>query len=123
MLASAPGLAVSNVQPDVPAISSIVPAVDHHQHLLSPAGAAWLNRIPAPAEAVPGDVAALLAERARRWNDAAGLAELYLPDATVLSELDPVFHSGREGREYLSKRFARPFDLVPRAFRQVGGEC
>lgn len=62
----------------------IVPLVDAHQHLLSPASAAMINgpalleRVEAPPELQP-----LLVQRGERWNDAAGLAELYTPDAIL----------------------------------------
>jgi len=103
------------------ATSPIVPAADHHQHLLSPRGAAWVGRIPAPAEAVPAEVTALLRERAARWNEPARLAELYNSGSIVLSDLDPRFLTGpaAAGR-YLGTRFARPYQLTPRAFHQSG---
>ena len=98
----------------------IKPAADHHQHLLSPAGAAWLNKVPAPREAVPAEINALLAERARHWNDPVALSRLYLPETPVLSDLEPVFVLGTEGAEYVGTRFARPYELTFRAFSQVG---
>jgi len=101
--------------------SRIVPVTDHHQHLLSPSGAAWVSRIPAPAETVPTDVMELLRERAARWNEPTRLAELYTEGSTVLSDLEPRFLSGpEEAGRFLGTRFARPYQLTPRAFQQSG---
>jgi predicted TIM-barrel fold metal-dependent hydrolase len=99
---------------------TITPIADHHQHLLSPAGAAWLNRVPSPLETLPPEVGALLRERARRWNDPASLARLYTAATPVLSDLEPQFLLGGAAAKYIGTRFARPFDLSPRAFKQVG---
>lgn len=99
---------------------TITPIADHHQHLLSPAGAAWLNRVPSPLETVPAEVEALLMERARRWNDPASLARLYTGGTPVLSDLEPQFLVGTEAAQYIGTRFARPFDVTARAFKQVG---
>jgi predicted TIM-barrel fold metal-dependent hydrolase len=61
------------------------PTVDHHQHLMSPALARQVNGPDIlPAVTPPAGIAALLAERGRLWNDAAGLQRLYAPDAQFL---------------------------------------
>jgi hypothetical protein len=59
----------------------IAPAVDHHQHLLSPRGAALLNA-PQNAVELPAGIAQVLRQREESWNDPARLARLYSADAT-----------------------------------------
>ena len=66
-----------------PAFSQTVPLVDHHQHLLSPAGAAISNRAPAPAISLPAEFAALLERRAALSHDQT-LSSLYKSDAILL---------------------------------------
>jgi hypothetical protein len=46
----------------------VVPIVDYHQYLLSPAGAELQNRL-LPAVALPSPLARLIGERAARRND------------------------------------------------------
>jgi predicted TIM-barrel fold metal-dependent hydrolase len=93
----------------------IGPAVDHHQHLLSAAGAALLEQFEGggrlSAVAVPSEVADLLKRRTSSWNDPAALAELYAEDAMLL-ENRPI--SGRkEVAEHVSQRFGRAYELIP----------
>ena len=57
--------------------SEMVPQVDHHQHLLSPTAVALLSPPLKPAIELPEELAAVVRERNRRWNDQEGLAELY----------------------------------------------
>jgi predicted TIM-barrel fold metal-dependent hydrolase len=57
------------------------PVVDHHLHLLSPAGAALATPPLLPEIALPEGLANLVRERNRRWNDQAALAEIYAEDA------------------------------------------
>ena len=54
--AEAESKAAAPKQPAIP----LAPAVDHHQHLLSPAGAELVNRPPLPAIELPQDLARLL---------------------------------------------------------------
>jgi predicted TIM-barrel fold metal-dependent hydrolase len=98
-----------------------VALADHHQHLVSPAGAGWLNRAPVPVEQVPQAVENLLRERALRWNDKTTLAALYTEDSLVLSDLRPEWLRGRQAvADYLGTRFARPFRLTPIAYTEKG---
>jgi predicted TIM-barrel fold metal-dependent hydrolase len=101
----------------------IGPAVDHHQHLLSAAGAALLQKFegggPLSTVAVPSEVADLLKRRTKSWNDPAALAELYAEDAMLL-ENRPV--SGREEvAEHLSQRFGRAYSLIPISYTEDQG--
>jgi predicted TIM-barrel fold metal-dependent hydrolase len=100
----------------------LAPLVDYHQHLASPAGAALLNarRIPAPAVDVPEEIAVLLRQRAERWNDSAGLAELYTPRSMVLG-FDSDWVRGRDAvAGNASHRFGRPLRLTPIAHGLLG---
>lgn len=60
------------------------PAADHHKHLPSPAAAELVDGAPLPPVELPRDLAGLLRERERRWNDSTALAELYTEDVTAL---------------------------------------
>jgi predicted TIM-barrel fold metal-dependent hydrolase len=98
-----------------------VPRVDHHQHLLSPAGAA-LTSSPVPPEIeLPGALAGLLRERERRWNDKHRLAELYVEDVLVFSGENPGWVRGRQAAaSYLSQHFDGPYRFIPTASRSDG---
>jgi predicted TIM-barrel fold metal-dependent hydrolase len=99
----------------------IVSRVDHHQHLLSPAGAALANRPPLPAVELPQDLARLLRQIEERWNDKAALADLYTEDSVVLSTESPGWIRGRDGvAAYLGTRFARAYRLTPVIYRVQG---
>ena len=96
----------------------IGPAIDHHQHLLSPSAAGLLNEAEGggalePVE-VPSDVAELLARRAAHWNDAAALAQVYTEDAIVLE--DRPIKGGKAAANHISGRFGRPYDVMPIAY-------
>ena len=104
------------MQGDVPP-----PRVDHHQHLLSPAGAELLNRLADPV-ALPEAIERLLAERAKRWNDKQALAKLFTPDSVVLSGDAPGWIAGSlRGADFLSTRFAAAYRLVPTSYSIKGG--
>lgn len=99
------------------------PAVDHHQHLLSPAGAALLEKFegggPLTPISIPSDIADLLSRRAAAWNDAAALAEIYTEDA-ILLENRPV--SGRKPvAQQVSQRFGRAYSIIPLAYGEDRG--
>ncbi|HEX7183031.1 MAG TPA: amidohydrolase family protein [Thermoanaerobaculia bacterium] len=101
----------------------IVPRVDYHQHLVSPAGAAFLNHPPLPAVELPQDLARLLRERAERWNDKTALAGLYVEDSLVLDTFSPSpgWIRGRDAvAAYLSTLFARAYRLTPLAYASEG---
>lgn len=100
--------------PETP--SATGPRVDHHQHLLSPTVAALLNEVEGGASfdpvPVPQEVAELLERRAAAWNNAAGLAQVYMDDAIVIEDGAPKY--GRLAvSEYVSQRFGRPYQVTP----------
>lgn len=68
-----------------------VPLADHHQHLLSPAGAD--SKL--PATELPEELARLMRDRELRWNNAASLTELFTEDAAFFT-----------GRRWISGRKA-----------------
>ncbi len=115
--------------PVVPAAASVEvrpaplgPAVDHHQHLLSPAAARLLNAVEGsvdqkPVE-LPAEVSELLRQREAAWNDAKALSSLYSEDAIVVE--DGVITGRKAAVEHISDRFARPYRITPVAFSDTG---
>lgn len=91
------------------------PRADHHTHLLSPASAKLVNDPPRSAIELPEDLARLLREREKGWNDKAALAGLFTEDSLVLDTLrEPVWIRGRgEVTEFLSGIFARAYRMTP----------
>jgi predicted TIM-barrel fold metal-dependent hydrolase len=107
----------------IPAPERIGPAVDHHQHLLSAAGAALLEKFEGGGAlvpvAVPTEVADLLKRRTDAWNDAATLAEIYAEDA-ILLENRPI--AGRKQvAEHVSQRFGRAYSMIPLSYAEGEG--
>ena len=101
--------------------AAIVALVDHHQHLVSPAGVELLNRGPLLAATLPPELARLLHQRAERWNDETALAELYTENSLVLDTYGPGWIRGRPAvAAHLSKLFARAFRLTPIAYAAEG---
>jgi hypothetical protein len=100
---------------------ALVALVDHHQHLVSPAGAEWLNSSRLSLDDLPADLARLLRQRAERWNDGKTLGDLYTEDSLVLDVFESQWHRGRPAvAGYLSRLFARPFRLTPLAYETKG---
>jgi hypothetical protein len=77
----------ASAQAETPAIA-IVPRVDHHQHLLSPALAGRLFELPAAIE-LPPELHRRFREGAPRFNDTTALAELYTQDAVLVFSFAP----------------------------------
>jgi predicted TIM-barrel fold metal-dependent hydrolase len=101
----------------------VAPRFDHHQHLLSPAGALLLNAA-LPAIELPPEAARLVARQQAAWNDQTALAELYAEDALVLSTDAPGWIRGRAPvAAYLATRFARPFRITPVTWKQDGAKA
>jgi hypothetical protein len=63
---------------------STAPLADHHAHLRSPASAKLVNDPPLPTIELPADLARLLGEREKGWNDKAALTRLLTEDSLVL---------------------------------------
>jgi len=97
------------------------PKVDHHAHLLSPAGAKLVNDPPLPAVKLPADFSRLLQEMENGWNDKAALARLVTEDSLVLDSREPAWIQGRDNvSTYLSELFARPYRITPVAYGVEG---
>ncbi|HEX6904137.1 MAG TPA: amidohydrolase family protein [Thermoanaerobaculia bacterium] len=89
------------------------PAAEHHAHLLSPASAKLVNDPPQPAVELPEDLARLLRDREKGWNDKAALTALYTEDSLVLTR-DPSWIRGRdEVIDHMSTLYARPYRITP----------
>lgn len=98
-----------------------VPRVDHHQHLLSPAGAELTSSPVSPEIQLPDALAGLLREREQRWNDKTRLAELYVDDVLVFSGANPGWVRGQQpAANYLSQHFDGPYRFSPTASRIDG---
>ena len=94
----------------------IAPAVDHHQHLLSPHAAALLNS-PRQSVDLPPAVVQLLRQHEEAWNDPARLAAIYSADAVVLDVDDEEWLRGREeAARFMGTRFGRPYTITPVAY-------
>lgn len=105
-----------NAQSASVATDALAPDVDHHQHLLSPRGAALLNNPANPVE-IPAGVAQVLRQHEIAWNDPAQLAGLYSADAVALNGDDDVWvHGGGEVARLIGTRFARPYQITPAAY-------
>jgi predicted TIM-barrel fold metal-dependent hydrolase len=103
------------------AAETLGPAADHHMHAISPTAAAFNSEKPLPAVTVPDEVARLLSERSKRWNDAKALAELFTEDCTVLDPEDAMWIRGREAAaQFLSTRFARAYEITPAVWESDG---
>lgn len=100
-----------------------VPLVDHHQHLLSPASAVRLGGEPPTPVSIPAELAQLLKAREAAWNDKAGLATLFTPDAAVLDDREHVWLTGDKAVELVAGRFARPYQITPIAFSQTDDDA
>lgn len=97
--------------------AQIVPLVDHHQHLLSPAAADLVNYPPLPLIKLPADLARLLGERTRRWNDTSALAKLYAENALAFDDRVPGWIRGRHAAaSSLATLFARVYHITPVAY-------
>lgn len=88
--------------PDAP----LVPLVDYHRHIMSPAAARLSAETPLPAVEVPEDLARVLRERTEHWNDSTALARLYTERAVLL---DPTGPRWVRGRRAVTERVARYF--------------
>ena len=98
-------------------VARVGPLVDHHQHLLSSEGAARLAPPEFTAVSLPPDLAALLAERARAWNDKAALGRLFTEDVIMRHDRNPSWLRGRaEVADDLSGLFARAHRVTPLAY-------
>src|SRR5213592_4928617 len=72
------------------AATPLVPQVDHHRHLLSPAIADRLLEVPPAAIELPPELHRRFREARPRFNDATALADLYTEDAVLIFSFAPL---------------------------------
>jgi predicted TIM-barrel fold metal-dependent hydrolase len=95
---------------------SLAPQVDHHQHLLSPAGAAVLNN-PKHTVELPAGVGQVLQVHETAWNDPSRLLSIYSADAVTLDPDEEKWLRGRDDvAAFFGTRFARPYSITPVAY-------
>lgn len=92
-----------------------VPLVDHHQHLLSPAGA----ESKVPAAQLPDDLAGFLRIRSQNWNNANGLINLFVEDA-VLFTGNRWLTGAKTIATYLADGYTGPYRFKPVSYRTDG---
>ncbi|HKS57792.1 MAG TPA: amidohydrolase family protein [Steroidobacteraceae bacterium] len=98
------------------AADELAPDVDHHQHLLSPQGAALLNS-PQHTADLPAAITQVLKQHEASWNDPPRLAAIYAADAIVFNVDDDDWVKGRDAvARYIGTRFARPYQITPVAY-------
>jgi predicted TIM-barrel fold metal-dependent hydrolase len=101
----------------------LAPAVDHHQHLMSPVAAKLQGGEEGtlPAIELPEDLSRLLRAREKGWNDQPALAALYTEDSVLLDHDEHNWIRGRTPvTTYLSGRFARAYRITPVAYGAEG---
>ena len=97
--------------------SAIVPAVDAHQHLMSPAIAEHQSEKPPATVNLPADLAAFLKARISASRDRAALPELYTERAWFLESFNPAFIQTRDSIvDWWVGSTDSPYDLVPIGF-------
>lgn len=98
----------------------LAPAVDHHQHLLSPALATlWSTNL--THASVPQPVAELVSDLGKAWNNEAALAVLYVHDSVLIEPRSDELIRGRsEIAVRLAHLFQAAYKLVPASFHVEG---
>lgn len=94
--------------------ADIVPAVDAHQHLISPASAARQSEKPPPTVALPPELARFLKARIAASMDRAALPAVYTDRAWLLESFNPGFIQTRDSIvDWWIGSTDTPYDLVP----------
>jgi predicted TIM-barrel fold metal-dependent hydrolase len=94
--------------------SAIVPAVDAHQHLMSPAIATRQSEVPPPTVTLPSELRDFLQTRINASRDKAALAALYTERAWLLESFNPGFIQTRDSIvDWWVGSTDSPYDLVP----------
>lgn len=99
---------------------TLVPRVDYHRHLRSPAAAARETEPPQPAVTLPDELARLLRRRTERWNDVTALAELYTEQSALLDPGARWVSGRRAVAERVAGYFRSAYRVVPVAWRTQG---
>jgi len=104
----------------VRAAAALVPRIDYHRHLQSPAAARRGAEPPLPTVDLPSDLGRLLRERTERWNDVPALAELYT-EQSVLLDPGPRWIRGRLAvAERVAGYFRAAYRVAPIAWSAEG---
>lgn len=99
----------------------IVPLVDHHQHLMSPAAAQASSDPRFVAVALPPALDSLLKARIRGSTSKAALAALYTKEAWLLQSFGPGWvRGGDEMAAWWSGNTNEPYHLAPVGFEVTG---
>jgi uncharacterized protein len=102
----------------------VIPLVDYHQHLFSPAKAATVYDAPLPAITLPAELADLVRKRETSWNNAASLAAFYTADSWLVNTFDedaPTWLKGREKvAEEVTKLSETAYTITPVAYKISG---
>jgi len=97
--------------------SRIAPLVDHHKHLRGPGATQLQSRPLLPEIKVPEDLAHLLNERSKRWNDKSAIAELYTENAVLHDNRVPAWYKGRSAiAAFVITRFRAGYTVTPVAY-------
>ena len=102
----------------------IIPLIDHHQHLFSPAKAEVVYEAPLAEIRLPNQLADLIHNREQRQKDVSALILLYTADALMLNTQDEDNPSWVRGKDAIAKEIAAYFDspyrITPVAVRIDG---
>src|SRR5436190_1324314 len=103
---------------------SIVPLVDHHQHLSSPMDRLASAPPAQPEIALPAGLTTLLKQRAEFWEKPEAMREIFTNDAVVLDQRFPKWVVGPEPSAYTLGWLAfppyTPYVLRPVAYHVAG---
>jgi predicted TIM-barrel fold metal-dependent hydrolase len=116
--APAPAIAADQREP---ANALLVPLVDYHRHIQSPAASRLVADPPQPAVALPEDLAGLLDQRTQRWNDPSALAAVYTEHSTLFDPTGPHWIRGRLAvASRMAQFFRRAYRITPIAWGAQG---
>jgi len=94
--------------------ADLAPAVDAHQHIMSPAIATHQSETPPPTVTLPADLQAFLQARIAAARDRAKLTDLYVANAWLLESFNPAFIQTRDSIvDWWVGATDSPYDLVP----------
>jgi predicted TIM-barrel fold metal-dependent hydrolase len=113
LLASTAGAQTTTSSPRVDRLL-ITPAIDAHQHLMSPAIATRQSEVPPPTVTLPPELRDFLHARINASRDKAALAALYTERAWLLESFNPGFIQTRDSIvDWWVGSTESPYDLVP----------
>lgn len=106
-----------SARPPASARMGIVPAADHHMHVIGPLAQGPVARAFLPAVAIPDDIAAFVKRREERVHDPVAMRELFTDDAILTDSREPTWYRGaRSIAGFLVSRFRAPVSFRPVAF-------